>query len=810
MSNPTPAPPPDANENRRGVVSTGAQSFGGKKTFLGGAAVVGLLAVAGATLLEGTDPAAPAVVVRAAPGQSKDALQVQTADGGVLMAVTQDGGVRATGNLDVAGTAKVTGTTTTGALSVTGNTTIGGTVNATGRITATGGVNAFANSNLSNVYPFNATNDLGASGQAWRYLYLGTALRDVVGADRVVLGSSSTSLLGPADLGVAQSSLVLDTGALTSPASKIASLRAGGAEKASVSKDGIWAGPGADFSGPVTGTASDGMGLKLSSAGTNAPAFVGLYPNGSAGARGGLVGFDVGAGTLVLKNEGASGGVDVSGGGGNIGLAAGAGAVNVTGSAVNVTGTTNVNAGTLTVASPSAAGATNLELGRTDATAQLDFHGSATTYPDYTFRVQRGSGDNGITSLIHRGTGGFTLQATEAAIWKVRTGGVDRLTISAAGDTTLSGGLTAGGPSVVRGKGATTPLLKLDGQTFLDVNTLDFVSNTTALAQLGFPVASDGTFVLKNTHTLQGDMRFQTGSGTYDFRDTGSGLTTVQAGPFKVKGYTSNGWAELDVPASGRITFMVNGTGRAYVDQDGLRLADDAGLTVGNTLNVGSSTAPGQIGNPYGAGLELLGDGMMALRVVSSALIEVGATVLQTVHIKAGDVWVQTIKGLDGTVRLDPGSGGTILKGGDGDGAGPTSSVAVTTPSLYTNAASKLLTVGNFGSEKFSVGPTGNTTVTGQLIVTGTAGVSASAGPVTTQQITLSEGRVTMTPKIASGLGNCTSTLEGLMWFARPSTGAGGVCVCQRDPANTANFVWYAVTGTGAGTKGTLTTCPNQ
>src|SRR6056300_1072664 len=74
----------------------------------------------------------------------------------------------------------------------------------------------------------------------------------------------------------------------------------------------------------------------------------------------------------------------------------------------------------------------SIELGsnRTgDGASYIDFIGD-TTYTDYGFRIIRNSGANGITQLLHRGTGEVQLTTQESAGIRFRTGGSDALMIN--------------------------------------------------------------------------------------------------------------------------------------------------------------------------------------------------------------------------------------------------------------------------------------------------------------------------------------------------------------------------------------------
>jgi hypothetical protein len=82
--------------------------------------------------------------------------------------------------------------------------------------------------------------------------------------------------------------------------------------------------------------------------------------------------------------------------------------------------------------------AINIGLGRSgDGSALIDFIGDA-TYTDYGLRIIRDGTANGSSTIAHRGTGAFTIDADEAAAIAFKTNSVERVSIGATGDVTLN------------------------------------------------------------------------------------------------------------------------------------------------------------------------------------------------------------------------------------------------------------------------------------------------------------------------------------------------------------------------------------
>ena len=77
----------------------------------------------------------------------------------------------------------------------------------------------------------------------------------------------------------------------------------------------------------------------------------------------------------------------------------------------------------------------NVGRGRTaDGNAYIDLHSDTATYTDYGLRLIKESGANGASSILHRGTGTFTIETDEAAAIRFNTNSVERLRINSSGN----------------------------------------------------------------------------------------------------------------------------------------------------------------------------------------------------------------------------------------------------------------------------------------------------------------------------------------------------------------------------------------
>jgi len=76
----------------------------------------------------------------------------------------------------------------------------------------------------------------------------------------------------------------------------------------------------------------------------------------------------------------------------------------------------------------------NVGRGRTaDGNVYIDLHSDIATYTDYGLRLIKQSGANGASSILHRGTGTFTIETDEAAAIRFNTNSVERMRIDSSG-----------------------------------------------------------------------------------------------------------------------------------------------------------------------------------------------------------------------------------------------------------------------------------------------------------------------------------------------------------------------------------------
>jgi hypothetical protein len=95
---------------------------------------------------------------------------------------------------------------------------------------------------------------------------------------------------------------------------------------------------------------------------------------------------------------------------------------------------------------------TSIEIGANTASnhyAFIDLVGDA-TYSDYGLRIIRNNGGANTSSFIyHRGTGNFNIETQDSASIKLRTAGVDALTLNTTQDATFAGNITTSGNSFI-------------------------------------------------------------------------------------------------------------------------------------------------------------------------------------------------------------------------------------------------------------------------------------------------------------------------------------------------------------------------
>lgn len=101
------------------------------------------------------------------------------------------------------------------------------------------------------------------------------------------------------------------------------------------------------------------------------------------------------------------------------------------------------------IISTSVAGLQVGALGTGNRDAYIDLVGDS-TYTDYGLRlIRNNTGENTSSALIHRGTGTLSLETTEAGDISLKTTGVERLGITAAGAATFTGSATVTGATTL-------------------------------------------------------------------------------------------------------------------------------------------------------------------------------------------------------------------------------------------------------------------------------------------------------------------------------------------------------------------------
>jgi hypothetical protein len=209
----------------------------------------------------------------------------------------------------------------------------------------------------------------------------------------------------------------------------------------------------------------------------------------------------------------------------------------------------------------------NVGRGRTaDGNVYIDLHSDTATYTDYGLRLIKQSGANGASSILHRGTGTFTIETDEAAAIRFNTNSVERMRIDSSGLVgigktpsyfRLDVQASATGGNVLRGMHGTAEFQLYqanNSHTFLGTaNSADlvFITGTTERARID----SSGNLRVGVGNTFEPTIQF-----------TNSGR--VASNP----AYSFNG--DLDTgmfnPGSqGQIAFSNNGSESMRIDSSG-------------------------------------------------------------------------------------------------------------------------------------------------------------------------------------------------------------------------------------------------
>jgi hypothetical protein len=94
----------------------------------------------------------------------------------------------------------------------------------------------------------------------------------------------------------------------------------------------------------------------------------------------------------------------------------------------------------LVVGTSAGGGAAAIEVGGgrgTDGSSYVDLISDSVAYTDYSSRIIRNSGSNGLLSIANRGTGGIEINSQEAGQIALRTTTVNRLVVAATGEVSI-------------------------------------------------------------------------------------------------------------------------------------------------------------------------------------------------------------------------------------------------------------------------------------------------------------------------------------------------------------------------------------
>ena len=187
--------------------------------------------------------------------------------------------------------------------------------------------------------------------------------------------------------------------------------------------------------------------------------------------------------------------------------------------------------------------------------AYIDLVGDA-TYTDYGFRIIRGnSGANSSTSLIHRGTGNFILEANEAAVMKFITSDDVRMVIHDDGDVVIGTFITANDRLHIKQATNSGVFIRVENNdgyarfgtdandSFIDAdvhNLRNRAGNSTYL------ISSSSLFDIKTAAKVNGDLEV-TGNINATIQGTATSANTLTTAR-NIGGVSFNGSANIDLP----------------------------------------------------------------------------------------------------------------------------------------------------------------------------------------------------------------------------------------------------------------------
>lgn len=187
--------------------------------------------------------------------------------------------------------------------------------------------------------------------------------------------------------------------------------------------------------------------------------------------------------------------------------------------------------------------------------AYIDLVGDA-TYTDYGFRIIRGnSGANSSTSLIHRGTGNFILEANEAADMKFITSDEVRMVIHDDGDVVIGTFITANDRLHIKQATNSGVFIRIENNdgyarfgtdandSFIDADVHNLRNRAGSSTYL---ISSSSLFDIKTAAKINGALEV---TGTITGSITGNaGSATVLQTARTIGGVSFNGSANINLP----------------------------------------------------------------------------------------------------------------------------------------------------------------------------------------------------------------------------------------------------------------------
>ena len=296
---------------------------------------------------------------------------------------------------------------------------------------------------------------------------------------------------------------------------------------------------------------------------------------------------------------------------GNIGV----GGTQVIDSSRNLTNIGTISSGAITAnqfltLNASGTGDTSIEIGANTASnhyAYIDLVGDA-TYADYGLRIIRNNGGANTSSFIyHRGTGNFNIETQDSASIKLRTAGVDALTLNTTQDATFAGSIFFSGTTRIRSDNGVDFLRSSSGSA-QEIKVLKAYAGV-SYASAG---AGDGQFDALNGYRVGGQEVITSARALTNIADiTTSGsvyINTVNDGLYFSGGnnriYFTNYRAMEGNTSGTRLQVGEGYSNTQLYGNVGIGVSDPASqleLVKNNSTAISSGTAPHGIALSYGA-----------------------------------------------------------------------------------------------------------------------------------------------------------------------------------------------------------------